>query len=224
MQVAEAIATRKSVRAFKSDPVPRAIVEDILTLAARAPTGGNLQPWRVYVLLGEARDELVRRVAEARKQTPMGEPPEYHIYPPKLGEPWRTRRFKLGEDMYALLGIGREDKVGRLAQWARNWEFFGAPVGFIFTMDRSMQQGQWVDLGLFMQNVMLLARTHGLHSCAQESWSVWHGLIRDYLGMPANELVFCGMGLGFADEAAPVNALVSDRAPLEDYATFLERA
>jgi len=220
MHVADAIATRKSVRAFKSDPVPRATLEEILTLAARAPSGGNLQPWRVYVLLGDARDELVHRVAEARKTNPMGEPPEYLVYPPNLAEPWRTRRFEVGEAMYALLGIAREDKAGRLSHFARNWEFFGAPVGLIFTINRIMQQGQWADLGMFMQNAMLLARAHGLHSCAQEAWAVWHKLIREFLGVPQDEIVFCGMALGVADETAPVNALISQRAPLEEYAKF----
>jgi len=222
MHVAEAIASRRSVRAFKPDAVPRAVVEEILTLASRAPSGGNLQPWRVYALLGEARDELVCRVAEARTQTPMGEPPEYHVYPPSLAEPWRTRRFAVGEAMYALLGLARADKTGRLSHFARNWEFFGAPVGLIFTIDRAMQPGQWADLGMFLQNIMLLARAHGLHSCAQEAWAVWHKLIRDYLSIPAEEMIFCGMALGYADDAAPVNALVTERAALSEFATIVE--
>ena len=220
MHVSEAIASRRSIRAFTSEPVPRRTVEEILTLAARAPSGGNLQPWRVYALLGEARDELVRRVAEARKQTPMGEPPEYPVYPPGLAEPYRTRRFRCGEQMYALLGLAREDKPARLMQFARNWEFFGAPAGLIFTIDRAMGQGQWADLGMFMQNVMLLARERGLHSCAQEAWAVWHRIIRDTLSVPDNQMIFCGMALGFADATAPVNALITERAPLEDFATI----
>ena len=224
MQVVEAIASRKSIRAFKSDPVPRATIEEILILAARAPSGGNLQPWRVAVLLGDARNELVRRVAEARQQTPMGEPPEYQVYPPNLAEPWRTRRFRVGEAMYARLGIPRENKAGRLQHFARNWDFFGAPVGLIFTINRVMQHGQWAALGMFLQNIMLLARAHGLHSCAQEAWAVWHKLIRDYLDIPADEMIFCGMALGFADEEAPVNALVSERAALKEFAVIREKA
>ncbi|MDE2164114.1 MAG: nitroreductase [Alphaproteobacteria bacterium] len=222
MHVAEAIASRRSIRAFTAEPVARRIVEDILSRAARAPSGGNLQPWRIYALLGEARDELVRRVAEARRQHPMGEPPEYHVYPPRLAEPWRTRRFRVGEAMYALLGIPREDKRARLEHFARNWEFFGAPVGLIVTIDRGMQPGQWADVGMFLQNVMLLAREHGLHSCAQEAWAVWHGLLRDYLSIPESEMVFCGLALGHADDTAPVNTLVSERAPLADFAVFCE--
>ncbi len=224
MNVGDAIASRRTIRAFKPDAVARETIEDILTLASRAPSGGNLQPWRVYVLLGEARDELVRRVAERRKETPMGEAPEYHVYPPALGEPYRTRRFRIGEALYETLGIPRADKAGRLAQFVRNWEFFGAPAGLIFTIDRQMQQGQWADLGMFMENIMLLAREHGLHTCPQEAWAVWHGVIRDYLSVPQNEMIFCGMALGYADETAPVNALASERAKLAEFVTMRDRA
>jgi nitroreductase len=224
MNVSEALASRKTVRAFKSTPVDRATIESILTLAARAPSGGNLQPWRVHVLLGEARDELVRRVAEARKTTPMGERPEYHIYPPELTEPFKTRRFRVGEAMYATMAIPREDKMARLNFFSGNWEFFGAPVGLVFTIDRIMQQGQWADLGMFLQSIMLLAREHGLHTCPQEAWAVWHGVIREYLDVPANEMIFCGMAIGHADESHPVNTLVTERAPLSEWVTVRERA
>ncbi len=217
MNVSEALATRKSIRAFRPDPISLETVKQILTLAARAPSGGNLQPWKVYVLIGEARDELVRRVAEARKQNPMGDKPEYHIYPPQHSEPYRTRRFRIGEAMYARLDIPREDKAARLKFFARNWDFFGAPVGMIFTIDRQMQQGQWADLGMFLQSIMLLAREHGLHTCPQEAWAVWHRVIREYLKVPENEMIFCGMALGYADESAPVNSLTSERAPLEEF-------
>jgi len=224
MKVSEAIASRKTVRAFTQAPVPRETVEEILALAARAPSGGNLQPWRVYVLLGEARDELVRRVALARKETPMGEAPEYLIYPPDLTEPYKTRRYRVGEAMYATMAIPREDKRARLNFFSGNWEFFGAPVGLIFTIDRIMQQGQWSDLGMFLQNIMLLAREHGLHSCPQEAWALWHSVIREYLDVPQNEMVFCGMAIGHADEGAAVNTLVSERAPLSAFATFRQKA
>jgi nitroreductase len=222
MKVSEALATRKTIRAFRSDPVSAATVKEILTVAARAPSGGNLQPWKAYVLLGAARDELVRRVAEKRRDTPMGEAPEYHIYPPALSEPYRTRRFRIGEQMYAALGIPREDKMARLKFFAGNWEFFGAPAGLIFTIDRQMQQGQWSDLGMYLQSIMLLAREHGLHTCPQEAWAVWHSTIRDYLSVPQEEMIFCGMALGYADETAPVNTLTSERAPLEEFVRFVE--
>ncbi len=222
MNVSDAIATRKTTRAFLPDAVPLDTVRRILSLAARAPSGGNLQPWKVYVLIGEARDELIRRVAEARQQHPMGERPEYHIYPLQLSEPYRTRRFRVGEAMYATMGIPREDKAARLKFFARNWEFFGAPVGMIFTIDRQMQQGQWADLGMFLQSIMLLAREQGLHTCPQEAWAVWHRVIREYLNVPQEEMIFCGMGLGYADETAPVNALTSERAPLEEFVVVRE--
>lgn len=220
MKVIEALDTRASIRAFRPDPVPADTVRRILSLAARAPSGGNLQPWKVHVLMEAARNELVRRVAEARQSNPMGEAPEYRIYPPHLTEPYRTRRFRIGEAMYGAMAIPREDKAARLAFFAGNWEFFGAPVGMIFTIDRQMQQGQWVDLGMFLQNIMLLARQHGLHTCPQEAWAVWHRVIRDYLNVPENEMIFCGMALGYADEAAAVNSLRSERAPLEEFAVI----
>ena len=223
MNVSEAIATRKAIRAFRPDPVPVEMVKEILALAARAPSGGNLQPWKVYVLAGTAREELIRRVAAACKAQPLGDTPEYHIYPPQLTEPYRTRRFRVGEQMYAALGIAHEDKAARLAAFARNWNFFGAPVGMIFTIDRQMQQGQWADLGMFLENIMLLAREHGLHTCPQEAWAVWHRVIRDYLKVPDNEMVFCGMSLCYADDSAAVKSLVSERSQLEEFATIRDR-
>jgi len=222
MKVSEALATRKSIRAFKPDPVSRETVEKILTTAARAPSGGNLQPWKVYVVTGEARAELIRRVAERRKTKALGEAPEYSIYPPALTEPYKTRRFKIGEAMYATMGIPREDKTARLNFFSGNWEFFGAPVGLIITIDRQMQQGQWADVGMFLQSIMLLAREQGLHTCPQEAWAVWHRIIREFLSVPEEEMIFCGVALGHADESHPVNSLDSDRAPLEEWARFCE--
>jgi nitroreductase len=224
MKVNEAIATRKSVRAFRSDPVDLGLVKDILVQAARAPSGGNLQPWHMYVLSGAARDELVRRVKSKMQEAPMGERPEYHIYPVDLTEPYKARRYQIGEAMYATVGIPREDRAGRLKQFVRNWEFFGAPIGIIFTIDRQMQQGQWADVGMYMENVMLLARQYGLHTCPQEAWAVWHGTIREYLSVPDNEMVFCGMSVGYADDTAPINRLVSERASLDVFASFREHA
>jgi len=224
MKVSEAIATRKTIRAFKSSPVSRLTIEEIVRLAARAPSGGNLQPWKVHALLGPARDELVRRVAQVRKQHPMGTTPEYHIYPPELTEPYKSRRHRIGEAMYATMNIPREDKMARLKFFSANWEFFGAPVGLIFTIDRQMQQGQWADLGMFMENIMLLAREYGLHTCPQEAWALFHPQIREYLSVPENEIIFCGMAVGYADETAPVNTLNSERAPLMEYLAVHETA
>ncbi len=224
MNVTDALASRKSVRAFTPAPVPRATIEAILAAAARAPSGGNLQPWKVHVLIGAARDELVRRTKARMAVNPRGGVPEYHIYPPELTEPYKTRRFAIGEAMYATMGIPREDKAARLMQFVRNWEFFGAPVGLIVSIDRQMQQGQWADLGMFLQSIMLLVREHGLHSCAQEAWAPFHEVIREYLNIPAEEMIFCGMAIGHADDSAPINSLVSERAPLSEWATFRETA
>jgi nitroreductase len=154
----------------------------------------------------------------------MGTPPEYHIYPPELTEPYKSRRHRIGEMMYAAMNIPREDKAARMNFFQRNWEFFGAPVGLIFTIDRQMQQGQWADLGMFLENIMLLAREHGLDTCPQEAWAMFHPDIREYLSVPQNELIFCGMALGRADENAPVSALVTERAPLAEFATIREIA
>jgi nitroreductase len=220
MNVSDAILSRRSVRAFLDKPVPKKLLETMLETASRAPTGGNLQPWHVYVAGGEVRDKLVRRVAEQLPLNPMGKHPEYHVYPPKLQDPYRARRFKLGEDMYAAIGIGREDREGRLRQFARNWEFFGAPIGLFFTLDRDMQQGQWADVGMFMQNFMLLARESGLDTCAQESWASWHELVREELGIPDEQILFCGMAVGYADTQHPINSFTADREPLDGFATF----
>jgi len=224
MNVSEALATRKSVRAFRPDPVPRATIEEILRKAARAPSGGNLQPWKVHVLLGAARDELVRRTKARMAAVPRGGVPEYHIYPPDLTEPYATRRFRVGEQMYATMGIPREDKARRLMQFVRNWEFFGAPVGLIFSIERQMQQGQWSDLGGLLQSIMLLAREYGLSTCAQEAWAPFHEVVREYLQVPAEQIIFCGMAIGHADETAAINTLISERAPLEEWAVFKEIA
>lgn len=224
MNVSAALATRKSIRAFKPDPVSRATIEEILLAAARAPSGGNLQPWKVHVLIGAAKDELVRRTKARIAVNPRGGTPEYHIYPPELTEPYATRRFTVGEQMYATMGIPREDRPRRLQQFVRNWEFFGAPVGLIFSIDRQMQQGQWSDLGGFLQSIMLLAREYGLHTCAQEAWAPFHDIIRDYLKVPQEEIIFCGMAVGYGDETALVNALVSERAPLAEWCVFREEA
>lgn len=220
MNVTDAILSRRSVRAFLDTPVPRNVLETMLETASRAPTGGNLQPWHVYVAGGEVRDRLVRRVAEQLPLHPLGKQPEYHVYPPKLQEPYRSRRFKLGEDMYAAIGITRDDREGRLRQFARNWEFFGAPVGLLFTLDRDMQQGQWADVGMFMQNIMLLAREQGLDTCAQESWASWHELVREELAIPDDQILFCGMAVGYADTQHPINNFTADREPLAGFATF----
>lgn len=220
MNVSDAVASRYSVRAFRETPVPEAAVRAILESASRAPSGGNLQPWHVWVLAGDELARFKALVRERQKTNPMGEGTEYHIYPPNLKDPYRGRRFKCGEDLYATIGIGREDKAGRLKQLAKNYEFFGAPVGLFFAIDRDMQGGQWADLGMYMQTIMLLAREHGLHTCPQEAWAMWHKTVAEFLDMPPELMLFAGMALGYADDDHPINTLRTDRAPLSDVATL----
>ncbi|HKL62589.1 MAG TPA: nitroreductase [Woeseiaceae bacterium] len=221
MNVSEALDSRLSVRAFLDEPVAEETVREILERASRAPSGGNLQPWQVIVLSGAARERLLDAVARKMPHAPKGEGTEYNIYPPDLKEPYRSRRFRIGEMMYEKLGIPREDKAARLMQFAHNYRFFGAPVGLLFTIDRTMQEGQWADLGMFMQSIMLLAREYGLDTCPQEAWAVWYRTIGELFAIPEEHMLFCGMALGYRDPDAPVNRLRSERAPLSEFARFI---
>ena len=218
MNVDEAITSRTSCRAFLPTPVPRDVIAGLLESAHRAPSGGNLQPWHVHAVSGAALTDLVSRVRSKLFAHPRGEGAEYDIYPAELWEPYRSRRYKCGEDLYATIGVAREDKPGRLRQFARNYEFFGAPVGLFFYVDRRMGRPQWADVGMYMQNVMLLARARGLDTCAQEAWSVWHRTVDEFLGVPPELMLFSGMALGHRDPDAPINRLRTDRAPFVEYA------
>jgi nitroreductase len=210
MDVAEAVARRMSVRAFKPDPVPGDVVRELLEAAAQAPSGGNLQPWRVYALAGEPLAEFKTLVAT----TPMQEP-EYEVYPPNLWDPLRTRRYVCGEDLYASIEIPREDRAGRLRQLARNTAFFGAPVGLFFCLDRKVGPPQWSDVGMFMQTFMLLAVERGLATCAQEFWARYPKTVAEFVGLPDDHMLFSGMALGYADENQPINQWRTRRDPLE---------
>ncbi|MFN3935565.1 nitroreductase [Parvibaculum sp.] len=220
MKVSEALKSRITCRAFLDKPVPEATVRQILEEAKYAPSGGNLQPWHVYVLTGKKLEEFLGIIAEKQKDNPFGEGTEYDIYPKGLTEPYKSRRFKCGEDMYATIGVSREDKAGRLMQFARNFRFFDAPVAMFFAIDRQMGLGQWSDLGMFIQSVMLTAREHGLHTAAQEAWAIWYKTVSEFVQMPEELMLFCGLGLGYMDESAPINQLRTDRAPLEEFATL----
>jgi len=217
MNVIEAIQSRKTCRAFLNTPVRQETLAKILELAMRAPSGGNLQPWRVYVVTGSVMRSIIERVREGRTED---QGPEYNVYPPNLKEPYRTRRFEIGEAIYKIVNVAREDKATRLKWWARNFEFFNAPAAFFFTMDRIMEVGQWADLGMFMENIMLLAREFGLHTAPQEAWATWTPLLKDILGIPENEMLFCGMAIGYEDTNHPLAVLESNRAPLGDIVTF----
>ncbi|HEX4969965.1 MAG TPA: nitroreductase [Steroidobacteraceae bacterium] len=220
MRVSEAIDSRISCRAFHDTPVPQSTVVAILEAAKRAPSGGNLQPWRVDVLTGAPLAEFLGIIRAKQRTQPAGEGTEYPVYPPNLHEPYRSRRFKCGEDLYRTLGIPRENKAARIAHFARNYELFGAPVVLFFSIDRRMGVDQWADLGMFMQNVMLLAREHGLHTCPQEAWAIWYRTIGEFLQLPADHMFFCGMALGRMDESSAVNKLRTERGQLADFATL----
>jgi nitroreductase len=220
VNVTEAVRARKSVRAFLTKPVPDDTLRQILIDAARAPSGGNVQPWKTYVLTGEARNALVKRVRDQWAAGKYGEGTEYKIYPDDLGEPYMTRRRVVGFKLYELAGIGRDDKVGRAKQMFRNFELFDAPVCMIFTIDRNMGPPQWADLGMYIQTVALVAMDHGLVTCMQEAWASWHKTLTDMLSIPAHEMVFCGIAMGYEDTSAAVNTLRSERAGLEDVKFF----
>lgn len=220
MKVSEALKSRITCRAFLDKPVPEETVRQILEDAKYAPSGGNLQPWHVYVLTGAKLKEFLSIIETKQKDAPFGEGTEYDIYPKGLTDPYKARRFKCGEDMYATIDVPREDKAGRLQQFARNFRFFDAPVAMFFAIDRQMGLGQWSDLGMFIQSVMLAAREHGLHTAPQEAWAIWYKTVSEFVAMPENLMLFCGMGLGYMDESAPINKLRTERAPLEEFATF----
>ena len=221
MTVADAVAARFSARAFLDRAVPTETVERILDRARRAPSGGNLQPWQVYVVSGKPLRRLIGKIRRKALLRPRGEKPEYNVYPPGLHEPYRSRRYQCGEGLYAAIGIPREDKKGRLKQFARNLEGFGAPVVLFFAIDRAMGRNQWAHLGMFMQTIMLLAVEEGLHTCPQEAWSVFHGTIAEFLGLPEQQMLYCGMAMGYADLQHPINRWRTERAPLSDIAHFL---
>lgn len=222
MNVSEALHRRISVRAFLDKPVPEALVREVLDTARWSPSGGNLQPWKVIVVTGAAREAVIE-IARARGALPETEESGRPAYPPDLWEPYRSRRHKVGEDMYALLGIPREDKAGRLRHVARNFEFFGAPVGLFFITDERMGWGQWAHLGMFMQSLALAATERGLGTCMQEFWGRLRKSLKAHFALGETELVYSGMALGWPDPDAPVNRLRSERAPVEEFARFLSR-
>jgi len=216
MNVSEAVTTRKSVRQFTPDPIDDAVLRALVEDAAWAPSGGNVQPWRIYVVNGESMTRLREFLAT---QPPIDEP-EYDIYPKGLTEPYRTNRFVCGEMMYATLGIEREDKDGRRRQFAHNNDFFGAPAAIFCYVDRQMGPPQWSDLGMYLQTFMLLAVERGLGTCAQEYWSVRHKAVGAFLGTPEHEMMFCGVSVGHPDAEAPINTLRTLRMPFDEFARF----
>ena len=219
--VERAIATRRSIRAFLPDAISRELVERLLDLASRAPSGTNMQPWRAYVVTGEAKERLSAAVVAAHANKAGGHKAEYRYYPEAFFEPYLSRRRKVGWDLYGLLGISRGEAERMHAQHARNFLFFGAPVGMVFTISRRLEIGSWLDYGMFLENIMVAARGHGLDTCAQAAFANFHATIRQHLPLTEDEVVVCGMSLGYADPNAPENTLVTERTPARDFASFI---
>ncbi len=217
MNVSDAVTARRSIRDFLPDPIADDEIAALLTAASRSPSGGNLQPWRIWVINGDSMAAFREHMASEPPTTEL----EYDIYPPKLWDPYRSRRFAVGEQMYATIGIEREDKAGRLEQFARNMDFFGAPAAIFCFVDRELGPPQWSDLGMFLQTFMLLAEEAGWQTCPQEAWSAAHQQVRSFTGAPDELMLFCGVAIGKANREHPINTLVSERAALEEFATFL---
>jgi nitroreductase len=215
----ELLRARRSVRHFKPDPVPRALVEEILEAASRAPSGTNIQPWKLHVVSGEVRHRLEREVLAHRDTNPPDDRAEFDRGA-KRKEPYTSRMRKLGKDMYTLLGIPKGDQAANWRQWGRNYEFFGAPVGLILTIDKDLDAMSFLDVGMFGLAIMLAAKARGLDTCAQGAWNNYWTVTRKVLAVPDDQYIVFGISLGWADETAPVNALVSEREPVEAFATF----
>ena len=217
MNVSQAIESRVSVRSFLNRPVKKSIIRNLLIKASKSPSGGNLQPWKIFVLNGKAMKDFLKFQDNWKKP----ENPAYEIYPPNLKEPYRTSRYELGEQMYSLLGIPREDKEARILQVMKNFNFFGAPAAIFCYVDRQMGPPQWSDLGMFLQTFMLLAQEAGLDTCAQEAWSMKHECVSKFVKSEDSDILFCGMAIGYKDDTAIVNSLKSQRRPLKEWAKFL---
>ena len=217
MKVSEAVSQRRSIRSFTKKPVPNSVIKELLLKSARAASGGNLQPWKIFVLNGSSLKDFLLFQDEWDKP----ELPAYEIYPPQLKEPYRTSRYELGEQMYNLLGIGRDDKAGRLDQVMKNFKFFGAPAALFCFIDKQMGPPQWSDLGMFLQTFMLLAKEAHLDTCAQEAWSIKNDSVSKFLDAPKDQILFCGMAIGYRNKRSKVNKLNSDRRHPDSWMKFV---
>ena len=220
--VDEAIASRRSVRAFLPDPVDEQTIREILTVASRAPSGTNMQPWKVYVVAGAKKQAITDAIMNSGIRAEKAKWDEYKYYPDKFFEPYYTRRRAVGFALYGALGIEKRDVDRMRAQHDRNFVFFDAPVGMIFTIDRRLNHGSWIDHGMFIQSLMVAARGRGLHTCPQAAFAPYHNQIRPVLGIPEEEVVVCGMALGYEDESRPENQLRTERADVEEFVTFVK--
>ena len=219
MDVTEAVDSRKSIRAFLDKAVDDSLIKELLEKSSRAASGGNLQPWKIYVINGETMNSFHKFQSEWTEP----ETPAYAIYPDNLKEPYKTSRYEVADDMYSLLGIEREDKEARFKQVLKNYEFFGAPAAFFCFVDRQMGRPQWSDLGMFLQTFMLLAKEAGLDTCPQEAWAMKQESVTTFVEAPEELMLFCGMAIGYQDESEKVNELRTSRRPIEDWTVFLNK-
>ena len=219
ISVSEAVENRKSIRAFIDKPVNDEIIIRILEKSGRSPSGGNLQPWKIYILNGQTMNDFL----SFQKDWKGTDHPEYPIYPSKLKEPYRTSRFEVGEQLYGSIGIEREDKEARYNQMLENFNFFGAPAALFCFIDRQMNQPQWSDLGMFLQTFMLLAQEEGIDTCAQESWSLKQKLVSEFVNAEADLMLFCGMAIGYKEISAPINNYQTRRRNIDEWVTFVSK-
>ena len=219
MDVTEAVDSRKSIRAFLDKAVDDSLIKELLEKSSRAASGGNLQPWKIYVINGKTMNSFHKFQSEWTEP----ETPAYAIYPENLKEPYKTSRYEVADDMYSLLGIEREDKEARFKQVLKNYEFFGAPAAFFCFVDRQMGRPQWSDLGMFLQTFMLLTREAGLDTCPQEAWAMKQESVTAFVEAPDELMLFCGMAIGYQDESEKVNELRTSRRPIEDWTVFLNK-
>ncbi len=220
-QTDQVITSRHSMRGFLAKPVEQELVEQILQTAARAPSGTNMQPWQTYVVSGNALTRLSNAVLEAHNDPEFKRDPRYKYYPDSFPEPYLSRRRKVGWDLYGLLDIKKGEKEKMHRQHGRNYQFFDAPVGLIFTIDEALEIGSWLDYGMFLQNIMISARGHGLDTCVQAAFAPFQQVVRSQLNMLDSEVVICGMSLGYADMSRIENSLVSERCPLNEFVSFV---
>ena len=217
MNISEAVLSRSSIREFKDSPVSNSLIKDLLEKSSHSPSGGNLQPWNIFVL----NEKSMSRFLEFQSTWNKPETPAYEIYPQNLKEPYRTSRYQLGEEMYSLLNISREDKEARINQVMKNFSFFGAPAALFCFIDKTMGPPQWSDLGMFLQTFMLLAKEAGLDTCAQEAWSIKQESVQKFVGADSDLILFCGMAIGYKSDNSIINDLRSTRRPINEWAKFL---
>lgn len=224
MNINEALHTRRSIRAFTNQPVSDELLRRLLNEARRAPSGGNLQPCKLHILEGSAQYRLINTIREKISANPdlavKGEGSEHPVYPAEMVEPYKSRNFNVGAQLYEAIGIARADRSVRLRQFLRNFEFFGAPVGIIVTADRAMNAPQFLDIGLFLQSFALMAVANGLGTCLQGAWSNWHETVRESIGISESEIIFCGISLGYPDMEHPINQFTTARAEIDEFVRF----